>query len=368
MTRRYSEAEKADIWDSIERGEAMRSIARRLGREHSSIRTFLVDNAGRRPRPPCSSELRLSLAEREEISRGRAPSTVSREVKANGGRRAYRALVAERAARRRVRRPKVAKLARCPRLRAVVEHQLADFWSPEEISGWLARAYPDDPEMRVSHETIYMSLFVQGRGALRYELHNCLRSGRAMRRPKARTKGGFGQGQITNRVMISERPAEVADRAVPGHWEGDLIYGRRLTCIGTLVEWSTRYVMLFSLPRGHTGELVRVALAKKIRALPTELRRTLTWDQGHEMAQHARFTVDTGVQVYFCDPKSPWQRGTNENTNRLLRQYLPKTMDLSTVTQAELNAIARSLNRRPRQTLEWRSPSEAFNEAVAMIA
>ena len=186
-----------------------------------------------------------------------------------------------------------------------------------------------------------------------------------MRRPKARTKGGFGQGQITNRVMISERPAEVADRAVPGHWEGDLIYGRRLTCIGTLVERSTRYVMLFSLPQGHTAEVVRVALAKKT---PIELRRSLTWDQGHEMAQHARFTIDTGVQVYFCDPKSPWQRGTNENTNRLLRQYLPKTMDLSTVTQTELNAIARSLNRRPRQTLEWRSPSEAFNEAVAMIA
>jgi IS30 family transposase len=361
----------------------MRAIARNMGRAHGSIRTWVLANAGRRPRPPGSSELRLTLAEREEISRGlagglslraiaagmeRAPSTVCREVAANGGRRAYRALKAERSARRRARRPKVAKLAACPRLRAVVEAQLAKYWSPEEISAWLARAYPDNAEMRVSHETIYMSLFVQGRGALRQELHRCLRSGRALRRPKARTKGGFGQGQITNKVMISERPAEVADRAVPGHWEGDLIYGRRMTCIGTLVERSTRYVMLFALPNGHTAEAVRVALAKKIRALPTELRRSLTWDQGTEMAEHARFTVDTGVQVYFCDPKSPWQRGSNENTNGLLRQYLPKTTDLSAVTGAELNAIARSLNGRPRQTLGWRSPSEAFNEAVALTA
>jgi IS30 family transposase len=380
---RFSEAEKAEIWDALERGEAIRGIARRLGRAHGSIRTFMVANAGRRPRLPGSSELRLTLAEREEISRGlaagksfraiaagmgRAPSTVCREVNGNGGRRAYRALTADRTARRRAQRPKVAKLAGNPRLRRVVETQLAKFWSPEEISAWLARAYPDDPEMRVSHETIYVSLFVQGRGALRQELHTCLRSGRALRRPKARTKGGFGQGQIVDKVMISERPAEVADRAVPGHWEGDLIYGRRMTCIGTLVERSTRYVMLFPLPNGHTAELVRVALAKKIRSLPLELRRSLTWDQGHEMAQHAQFTIDTGVRVYFCDPKSPWQRGSNENTNRLLRQYLPKTTDLSAISATELNAIARSLNGRPRQTLQWRSPSEAFNEAVAMTA
>jgi len=381
MWRRFSEAERAEIWDAFERGESERTIALRLGGSKGSIRTFLLDNAGRRPRPPGGSELRLSLAEREEISRGlaagrslraiatgmgRAPSTVCREVNANGGRSNYRALHAERSARRRARRPQVAKLVRCPRLRRVVEAKLAGYWSPEEISAWLARAYPDDPEMRVSHETIYMSLFVQGRGALRRELHFCLRTGRALRRPKARTKGGFGQGQLTDKVMISERPAEVADRAVPGHWEGDLIFGRRMTCIGTLVERSTRYVMLFALPNGHTAELVRVAMTKKIRSLPTELRRTLTWDQGHEMAQHARFTIDTGVQVYFCDPKSPWQRGSNENTNGLLRQYLPKTTDLSKVTQGELNAIARSLNGRPRQTLGWKSPSEAFNEAVAM--
>jgi len=383
MGRRFSEAEKADIWDSLERGEAMRSIARRLGRAHGSIRTLIVDNAGRRPRPPRASELRLSLSEREEISRGlaagssmraiamamgRAPSTICREIDRNGGRIGYRALGAERAARHRARRPKVAKLACCRRLRRAVEEMLADYWSPEEISAWLAHAYPNDPEMRVSHETIYMSLFVQGRGALRQELHHCLRSGRAFRRPKARAKGGYGQGQIVDKVMISERPAEAKDRAVPGHWEGDLLYGRRQRPIGTLVERKTRYVMLFALPDGYTAEAVRKAMTKKVRHLPTELRRSLTWDQGHEMAEHAKFTIDTGIQVYFCDPKSPWQRGSNENTNRLLRQYLPKTLDLSTVSQTELNAIARSLNRRPRQTLGWKSPSEAFNEAVAMTA
>jgi transposase, IS30 family len=381
MWKRFSEAERADIWDSIERGESLRAIGRRMGRAHGSVRQFLVDNAGRRPRQPGSSDLRLTLAEREEISRGlagglslrtiaagmgRAPSTVCREVSANGGRAGYRALSAERGARHRARRPKVAKLARCHRLRRVVEAGLENYWSPQEISAWLALEYPDDPEMQVSHETIYMSLFVQGRGALRQELHTCLRSGRALRRPKGRTKGGFGQGQITDMVMISQRPAEAKDRAVPGHWEGDLIYGRRMTTIGTLVERSTRYVMLFALPNGHSAEAVRTAMAKKIRSLPIELRRSLTWDQGKEMAEHARFTIDTGLQIYFCDPKSPWQRGSNENTNGLLRQYLPKTADLSAVTQAELNAIARSLNGRPRQTLGWKSPSEAFNEAVAM--
>jgi IS30 family transposase len=381
MTRWFTEAERAELWDLFERGVSERQIAVRMGRNKGSVRQFLIDNAGRRPRPPGSSKLRLTLAEREEISRGlaggrslraiaasmsRAPSTVCREVTANGGSGHYRALRAERAARRRARRPQVAKLARCRRLRRAVETKLQCYWSPEEISAWLARVYPDDPEMRVSHETIYMSLFVQGRGALRQELHFCLRTGRALRRPKGRTKGGFGQGQITDKVMISERPAEVADRAVPGHWEGDLIYGKRLTCIGTLVERKTRYVMLFALPNGHTAEEVRRAMVRKIRQLPTELRRSLTWDQGHEMAEHVRFTVDTGVQIYFCDPKSPWQRGSNENTNGLLRQYLPRTTDLSQVTQAQLNGIARSLNGRPRKTLGWMSPCEAFNEAVAM--
>ena len=380
MGVRFSEAEKADIWDALERGESMRSVARRMGRAHGSIRTFIVSCEGRRPRAPGASDRRLSLAEREEISRGlaggdslrqiaaglgRAPSTVSREVNANGGRSGYRALRADRSARQRARRPKVCKLTRHRRLRRVVEARLADLWSPEQISAWLARTFADDAEMQVSHETIYLSLFVQSRGALRQELHRCLRSGRALRRPRARTKGGFGQGQITSMVMISERPAEAADRAVPGHWEGDLIMGKRMTAIGTLVERHSRYVMLLKLPAGNTAESVRSAVAKRIVTLPAQLRRSLTWDQGKEMAEHVRFTVDTGVQVYFCDPKSPWQRGTNENTNGLLRQYLPRTTDLSTLTQRELDAIARSLNGRPRQTLGWLTPSEAFATAVA---
>ena len=381
MVARFSEAEKAEIWDALERGEAVRAIGRSMGRCSSSIRTYLIACEGRRPRPPGSSELRLSLREREEISRGlaageslrriaarlgRAPSTICREVTANGGRRAYRALTADRDARRRARRPKRAKLAMNPRLRRVVEAKLELWWSPQQISSWLASTYPHDPEMRVSHETIYLSLFVQGRGALRKELHNCLRSGRALRRPKARTKGGFGQGQIVGKVMISERPAEVADRAVPGHWEGDLLMGRRMTAIATLVERHSRYVMLLRLPAGNTAESVRTAIAKRIVTLPAQLRRSLTWDQGKEMAEHARFTVDTGVQVYFCEPKSPWQRGSNENTNGLLRQYLPRTTDMSTLTQQQLDRIARSLNGRPRQTLGWLTPSQAFANAVAM--
>jgi transposase, IS30 family len=226
----------------------------------------------------------------------------------------------------------------------------------------------NEPEMQVSHETIYQSLFVQGRGALRKELHSCLRSGRAMRRAKAYTKGNVGQGQLRNMVMISERPAEVADRAVPGHWEGDLIFGKKMTAIGTLVERHSRYVILLKLANGNNAESVRRAITKRIRTLPAQLRRSITWDQGKEMAEHVQFTVETGVQVCFCDPKSPWQRGSNENTNGLLRQYLSRSSDLSQCSQRELDAIARSLNTRPRQTLNWVTPSQAFAEAVAMTA
>jgi IS30 family transposase len=298
----------------------------------------------------------------------RSPSTICREVNANGGRTKYRALQADRGAQKRALRPKRAKLAQCRRLRKTVERKLEALWSPQQISAWLAETYPDDPEMQVSHETIYQSLFVQSRGALKIELHSCLRTGRAMRRAKAYTKGGVGQGQLRDMVMISERPAEVADRAVPGHWEGDLIFGRKMTAIGTLVERHSRYVILLKLPNGHGAESVRTAMTKRILTLPTQLRRSITWDQGKEMAQHVQFTVDTGVQIYFCDPKSPWQRGSNENTNGLLRQYLPKSADLSQCTQRELDAIARSLNTRPRQTLKWMTPSKAFANAVAMTA
>jgi IS30 family transposase len=380
--KRFSEAEKQTIWDMREAGVPVKRIARHLGRQNASLRKFIADAGGKRPTPRERSDLRLSLFEREEISRGlaaghsfraismtigRAPSTVCREVNANGGRSKYRALVADRAACRRALRPKQAKLARCRGLRRVVERKLEARWSPQQISAWLALEYPDRSEMQVSHETIYQSLFVQSRGALRKELHSCLRSGRAMRRAKAYVKTShIGQGQLRNMVMISERPAEVKDRAVPGHWEGDLIFGKKMTSIGTLVERRSRYVILLKLPNGHSAEEVRKVMTKRILTLPAQLRRSITWDQGKEMAEHVRFTVETGVQIYFCDPKSPWQRGSNENTNGLLRQYLPKSADLSQCSQRELDAIARSLNTRPRQTLGWMTPSQAFAEAVAL--
>ena len=277
--------------------------------------------------------------------------------------------MADRAAARRALRPKRAKLAECRRLGRIVERKLEAKWSPQQISAWLASQYPERPEMQVSHETIYQSLFVQSRGALRKELHSCLRSGRAMRRAKAYVNANhIGQGKLKNMVMISERPAEVKDRAVPGHWEGDLIFGKKMTSVGTLVERHSRYVILLKLPNGHGAEAVRKAMTKRILTLPAQLRRSITWDQGKEMAEHVRFTVETGVKIYFCDPKSPWQRGSNENTNGLLRQYLPKASDLSQCTQRELDAIARSLNTRPRQTLGWMTPSQAFAEAVALTA
>jgi len=287
---------------------------------------------------------------------------VSREVANNGGRDRYRPFVAHRRACRLARRPKERKLA-CPRLRDRVVADLNTLWSPWQIARRLRADYPDDPEMWVSHETIYQSLFVQGRGALRKELHACLRSGRAQRRPRRRSS--TARGQLRDMVMISERPADAQDRAVPGHWEGDLLMGKDgQSQIGTLVERATRYVMLMALPQGRTAEVVRTKLTETIQRLPLELRRSLTWDQGKEMAQHAQFTVDTGVQIYFCDPHSPWQRGSNENTNGLLRQWFPKGTDISGYTQDELDAIARQLNRRPRQTLEWMTPSERLTEAL----
>jgi IS30 family transposase len=376
---RFSEAEKKTIWDMREAGVPVKRIAKHLGRQNSSLRKFIADAGGKRPSARERSELRLSLEEREEISRGlaagdsiraiagapgRSPSTVCREVNANGGPKRYRALVADRAACRRALRPKRAKLTQCRRLRGIVERKLEAKWSPEQISAWLASQYPDRPEMYVSHETIYQSLFVQSRGALRKELHSCLRTGRAMRRAKAYTKGNVGQGQIKNMVMISERPAEVKDRAVPGHWEGDLIFGKKMTSVATLVERHSRYLILLKLPNGHGAEAVRKAMTKRILTLPAQLRRSITWDQGKEMAEHAQFTIETGIQIYFCDPKSPWQRGSNENTNGLIRQYLPKDSDLSQCSQRELDAIARSLNTRPRQTLDWMTPSQAFAEAL----
>jgi len=376
--RRLSESEKFEVWDRFEAGESLRSISRRLGRPPSTIRTHLVSAKFRRPLPAVEwSPLRLSLREREEISRGiaadeslrgiarrlgRATSTVSREVATNGGRTRYRAAQAHQASRHRAQRPKPAKLATHQRLQAVVEEKLELWWSPRQISRWLCEAYPSEEEMRVSHETIYLSLFIQGKGALRKELWRCLRTGRATRRPQGRPKST--KGQIRDMVMISQRPAAVEDRAVPGHWEGDLLLGKRQTAIGTLVERWSRYVMLFALPDGNTAEAVRVALSTTVQRLPDHLWESLTWDQGKEMAQHVQFTVDTGVEVFFCDPNSPWQRGTNENTNGLLRQYFPKGTDMSKLTQHDLDQAAYSLNTRPRQTLDWMTPSDKLAEAM----
>lgn len=376
--RQLTEAQRTEIWERLASGESALSIARAYGLFHNSIRQMQIVTGGAKPRARTQRPGSLSPAEREEISRaivlslscraialrlGRAPSTISRELERNGGVTMYRAHSAQRRANRQARRPKPAKLAHCRRLRAVVESKLALKWSPAQISSWLPIAFPGDGEMRVSHETIYMSLFVQGRGALRHELHRALRTGRALRRPKRSLRPGMGK--LREMVLISARPPEVADRAVPGHWEGDLIYGSRKTCIGTLVERTTRYVILLKL-RKNTAEEVRRAMSVRILHLPEQLRRSLTWDQGKEMAEHVRFTVDTGVQVYFCDPNSPWQRGTNENTNGLLRQYFPRLTDLSRFTQRRLDAVARELNERPRQTLSWMSPSQRLAEVVAL--
>jgi IS30 family transposase len=378
MAERLSELERWRIAELSAQGWTTRLIAKEIGRGRYAVARHL--RLMRRPpaREPVRSALRLSLTEREEISRGlaggeslraiatrlgRASSTISREVAANGGRRRYRACSADKAALRRTRRPKASKLAVCPRLRAVVEAKLALRWSPQQISGWLVETFPDDAEMRVSHETIYLSLFVQSRGALRKELTRYLRSGHSTRRPKDHSVMN-GQGQLRGTLNIRERPAEANDRAVPGHWEGDLLMGQEMKAIATLVERTTRFVMLIALPDGHRADVVADALAQKIVELPDQLRRSLTWDQGKEMASHARFTDETGVPVYFCDPRSPWQRGTNENTNRLLRQYFPKRTSIAHHTQADLDAVAAELNGRPRQTLGWKTPSQALDEVL----
>ena len=373
------EPTKNKLWELLGAGLDCPAVARSLGMGVWLVRDVEAETGGVRPRPRRRSARVLSFEEREEISRGlaegtsltdiakalgRAPSTISREVAHNGGRdHYYRAHKADQRAWRCARRPKAAKLATCPRLRREVEALLAERFSPRQISKWLVREHPGDPEFRVSHETIYQSLYVQGRGALRKELHQVLRSGRAIRRPQAR-RAIKRQSRIPEMVMISERPAEVEDRAVPGHWEGDLIVGSKASRIGTLVERRTRFVMLLKLANG-TAEEVCHAMTKRIKALPAELRRSVTWDQGNEMAFHREFTIATGVQVYFCDPKSPWQRGSNENTNGLLRQYFPKGTDLSVHSQAELNRVARQLNGRPRETLGWFTPLEKMREVVA---
>ncbi|MGC2486854.1 MAG: IS30 family transposase [Acidimicrobiales bacterium] len=361
------------------RGFSKRAIAKEIGLSWQGIH-YVLRGQVTDPRPDMwtSAPGRLSIEEREEIliglregasmrsiarGLGRAPSTVTREVAANGGREHYRIWTAHQRARSCTRRPKSAKLDD-PVLCAKVTTWLEEFWSPDEISRRLRREFPNDPTMHVSHETIYQSLYVQGRGELRRELARCLRSGRAQRRPQGRVER---RGTIPEMVMISERPAEVEDRAVPGHWEGDLIIGaNHASAVGTLVERSTRFVLLLHLGRDRTALAVEEAMKKAIATLPEELVRSVTWDQGTEMSNHRSFTVATGVPVYFCDPHSPWQRGSNENTNGLLRQYMPKGTDLSKHSADDLLRIQRSLNGRPRKTLDYMMPAEKLAELVAL--
>jgi len=377
--RRLSRVDGAQIERLIWGGETFATAAAVVGCSTKSIQRYLALSGGLKRRVKERSALRLSLADREELSRGlvagdslraiakrlgRAPSTISREVAWNGRHR-YRAWRADSEAISRGQRPKPAKLAVDSRLCRAVERGLRAQWSPQQIAARLISEYPDDLTMRVSHETIYRTLFIQARGALRKELTTCLRTGRAQRRPRLRSEQS-GVGRLRNMILISDRPPEVEDRAVPGHWEGDLIIGKGgRSAIGTLVERSSRYVVLLHLPHGRSAEDVRAALTRQVSKLPAELRRTLTWDQGNEMAEHIRFSTDTNMEVYFCDPHSPWQRGSNENTNGLLRQYFPRKSDLSVHSAAHLNAVARQLNNRPRQTLNWMKPSEVFGRAVA---
>jgi IS30 family transposase len=374
---RLSEGQRDEIERRVAVGEAPAGVAVAVGCDPRTVLSWVMrrGGVGSYERRRCARF--LSLAEREEIALGvvcgesavaiarrlgRAVSTVTRELARNGGRPGYRAARADGRALEQARRPKPAKLAASPRLRAEVERRLRERWSPQQIAARLRLDFPDEPEMRVSHETIYQSLYVQSRGALRRELASSLRRGRSQRRKRGVRLGG----NLREIVPISQRPPEVDDRAVPGHWEGDLILGKAgRSAIATLVERQTRFAILVGLPHGRTAAQVRIALTEQIQRLPEALRRTLTWDQGKEMAEHARFTIDNNVQVYFCDPSSPWQRGTNENTNGLLRQYFPKADDLARHSQADLDRVADELNGRPRQTLTWLKPSEAFDQLIA---
>jgi IS30 family transposase len=377
----YSESQKAMMWDRWERGESLHDIARLFDRNHPSIQGILSRTGGIRPPPRVRSRRALSLAEREEISRGvvasrsmrsiaasldRAPSSVSRELRRNGGCQGYRGSHADQVAWDRAQRPKSCKLARNCALARIVAQKLKRLWSPEQIAGWLKSTYPDDESYQVSHETIYRTLYIQARGALKKELLQHLRRTRAMRRSRHYTQKRDTHGPISHTISISERPPSAEDRAVPGHWEGDLIFGAHNSQIATLVERQTRYVMMAKV-NGKDTETVINALIKHAHQLPRELYASLTWDRGKEMADHQRFTLATDIQVYFCDPQNPWQRGSNENTNGLLRQYFPKGTDLSVHSQAKLNAVARQLNERPRKTLNFETPAQRFSQCVASI-
>jgi IS30 family transposase len=375
----YSEAQKAMMWDRWRRGESLHDIAQLFDRGHSSIQRILSETGGIRPAQRVRSRWALSLSEREEISRGvvagrsmrsiatslgRAPSSVSREIRRNGGCHGYRASSADQVAWDKAHRPKTCKLAQNRALARIVAQKLKMLWSPEQIAGWLKCTYPEEENYQVSQETIYRSLFIQARGALKKELLQHLRRTRVMRRSRHYTQKTDDHGRISNTISISERPPSVEDRAVPGHWEGDLIFGTNNSQIVTLVERQTRYVMMAKVDSKDTETVIN-ALVKHAQQLPRELYASLTWDRGKEMADHQRFTLATDIKVYFCDPQNPWQRGSNENTNGLLRQYFPNGTDLSVHTQAKLNAVARQLNERPRKTLNFETPALRFSQCVA---
>jgi IS30 family transposase len=379
VPRRMSWEQRAELWRRWRRGETLTEIGRALDRVPAAIFLALAQTGGVTPRLRHRSRLALTTTEREEISRGlvrgeslrtigqhlgRAPSTISRELRRNGGRRWYRATRADQSAWRRARRPKRCRLTTQPRLRQLVAAKLAARWSPQQIAGWLRDTFPSDPEMQVSHETIYLSLYVQSRGVLKRELLAHLRRGRRFRHSRHATTAGQRRGQIIDAVSIRERPPVVEDRAVPGHWEGDLLTGRRNSHVATLVERQSRYLMLIRV-RGKDTRTVVHALTRRVTRLPQGLMRSLTWDRGLELAAHRTFTVATNVQVYFCDPQSPWQRGSNENTNGLLRQYFPHGTELSDYSQAQLDAVARQLNTRPRKTLGYKTPAAKLAQIVA---
>ena len=377
----YTESQKALMWERWQKGDSLQQIAQLFDRNHSSVERILAETGGIRPAQRRRSRLTLTLAEREEISRGvaagqslrsiagrlgRAASTISREIRRNGGQECYRASRADQAAWDQARRPKTCKLVENRTLAHLVAGRLQSLWSPEQIAGWLKRTYPEDGTFQVSHETIYRSLFIQARGALKKELLQYLRRTRVMRRSRHHTQKTDDHGRTIGAVSISERPPSVEDRAVPGHWEGDLLCGNQSSQVATLVERHSRYVMLVKVASKDTETVIN-ALIKNARKLPQELYKTLTWDRGKEMADHKRFTLATDIKVYFCDPQNPWQRGSNENTNGLLRQYFPKGIDLSAYSQVKLNAVARNLNERPRKTLNYQTPAERFNQSVASI-